>query len=274
MKIKTLLYAGMAFILAGNAAGAADLPVMPVKAPPVFFVDTSGFYWGIEAGAGVQQASASGSPLFANSLVSGKLTASGGTVGGCFGYIKGHAAQWLGLQACVDYQNISAGEVVANQPIGIASRWSSTVEFRYGGTVDPLSMISSTLGGLGIGGITFPTFTPIPPAGVNVEAGPRSYIAAGFEAFGVTGSVGSVNGADVAFAPMLKLGAIWQILDKTTGKPTGNAVDVSAMVSWPMRGFEVTNLGASGGGAPGFTGGLDTGTRYMGKVAFLFPVPR
>jgi hypothetical protein len=270
--MKRLLLATALLAWVDVSASAADLPVPPTKAP-VFFVDTSGFYWGVEAGAGTQQTSASSS-LFANQLVSGKLEASGGTVGGCVGHIKGNAVHWLGLQGCLDYQNIQSSLAVAGVNVGVATRWSGTMEVRIGGTVDPLSMISTAFSGLGIGGITFPTFTPIPPAGVNVQAGPRSYIAGGFECFGVSGGIGTVTGADVACGPMAKIGAIWQILDKVTGAPTGNAVDVSAMVSKPSRGFELTSLGASGGTAPGFSAGLDTGTRYMGKVAFLFPVPR
>jgi hypothetical protein len=274
--MKRLLCATIALVALCAPVRAADLPVKAL--PPQFFVNTSGFYWGVEAGAGVQQASANGSPLFANSLVSGKLNADGGTVGGCIGYMTGHAASWYAIQGCLDYQNISSGLIVANQPVGIATRWSGTLEARWGGGVDPLGTISGLLGNIGVSGISFPTFAPVAPAGFDVGgAAPRSYIAAGAECFGVRGSVGSAEGADVACGPMLKVGAIWQIYKKNPAGldvPTGNAVDVSAAVTWPSRGFELTNLGASGGGAPGFAGGVDTGTRYMGKVAVLLPVPR
>jgi outer membrane immunogenic protein len=279
--MKRIILATVAAAALCAPALAADLPAAPYKAPAyVDFFSTPGFYWGIEAGAGVQNSSTS-SALFANQLVSGKLTADGGTVGGCLGFMRGNAAQWNGFQGCLDYQNIAASQTVANQSIGVASRWSGTLEFRLGGTTSQFANVQTALANLGISGVTFPTFTPVAPGGVDVNGStPRSYVAGGGECVGMSGTVGAVGGANVACGPMLKLGAMWPVFNSKPGPTgalvetaTGGVVDVSASVTWLIRGFDINNIGGTSG-APMFSGGVDAGTRYQAKIAYLFPVPR
>jgi hypothetical protein len=279
---RLLLGAACAVAFAGPALG-ADLP--PSFKSPVAtgdFFSAPGAYWGIEAGAGVQNASTS-SALFANQLVSGHLTADGGTVGGIFGYMTGNALRWYGIQAALDYQNIAASQTVAGQPVGVASRWSGTVEVRIGGSTNPLANVQTALANLGIGNVTFPTFTPVPPGGIDINgSAPRSYAAAGGECVGMSGTIGAVGGANVACGPMLKLGAMWPVFTSKPSAvpggaaletPTGGVVDVSASVTWLIRGFDINNVGGTSG-APTFSGGVDAGTRYQAKIAYLFPVPR
>lgn len=268
---RTFLATMACLALAVGAGNAADLtgpiPAMPTKAPQDFFANP-GMYWGIEAGAGVQQSSTASGTLFANSLVSGKLTADGGTVGGVFGYTWGNVTQWYAVQASLDYQNISTSQTVASQPVGVASRWSGMVEVRIGGST--LANLNTALANLGISGLSFfPTFTPVAPGGVNVGGvAARSYIAGGFEVVGLSGSVGTVTGANVGVGPMLGVGALWPVFT-AAGVATGGAVSVEADVTWLMRGFSIDNLGGTSGG-PMFSGGVDTGTRYQIKIAYLF----
>lgn len=264
---RIMLLAALSLIAA--PAHAAD---MPVKAAPLSVYDTSGWYIGVETGAAVAQSRVSGSSsLFATSLVNGHLTAAGGTVGGCVGYAKGGAASWWGVQACGDYQNITASDAVVIA--GVASRWSATQEVRFGGStiMGWIASLPSVLPNLGVN-ITFPTFTPPVLGGAHLAAAPRTYLAIGANEFGISGDFGGATGAKVGIAPMLKAGSIWQVTD-AAGRTNGGAIDGYAQVTFAGKGLTLNNVGASGGGVSA-SGSASMGTVYKAGLAYDFALPR
>jgi hypothetical protein len=255
----TVLGAGMPF-----AAKAAD---MPLKALPA--VATSGGYVCIETGAAVAQASANGG-LFATSLVQGNLIAAGGQVGGCGGYVWGNARSWWGIDVSADYQNIAAHSDMVGANVNIASRWSATQEVRFGGS-GILSWLQGAISNLGLTGITFPTFSP-PTGNAHLSAAPHNYFAVGVREMGVEGTFGTAGGTTISIAPLVRAGAIWQVLDSTTGRPTGSAIDVSAWVAWHNKGITVSNVfGTVGGPVVGPAGGNMT-TTYGTTLRYAFGV--
>lgn len=252
-------------VLALSGIGLAQAADMPVKAAPLLFDNvTSGAYIGIETGASV--ANEKGSGLFANNLVSGNVTAAGGVVGGCLGYIRGSASSAWGVKTCADYQNIAATGVIGQ---GTASRWNSTSEVQFYGNF--FSWFQQTIGNLGVN-IAFPTF--VPPSlngGVNLAAAPHNYFAAGVKLQGISGNFGSMNGATVGVDPMVKAGAVWQTLD-ASGKPNGGAIDVNAEVAFFKKGVTLANVFASAGQPTSIH--TEMGTTYTGKVSYLFGIGR
>ena len=91
MRKQLAFLAAAAMLAAAAPAFAAD---MPLKAPPPvpFTSGASGYYWGVGPYAGVAQSNVSGSNLFATSLASSNLTASGGGVSFDLGYLHGSTA--------------------------------------------------------------------------------------------------------------------------------------------------------------------------------------
>lgn len=251
-----LLLAGALALLAGPAF-AADM--MPLKAPAMAQTRSadSGFYFGAEMGAAVENTTAKGG-LFANALVNGNLTAGGGIVGGCAGYMRGGAARWWGLHGCVDYVNIAASNVGT---LGTATRWSATQEVRVGGSA-VLDYVQAVLPSFGAG-FTFPTFTPPSLNGFGFAAAPKSYFALGVTEFGVSGHFGANSDVKVAVAPMLKAGAIWQVLD-ANGNPNGGAVDTYARVTFAKKAIVLAQGGET----------INRGTGYQAGLAYYFAVPR
>lgn len=259
------------------AAFAALLPAcafaadMPIKAPNFAYpLDLAGWYAGIDAGASVSRASVTGSStLFVNSLVTGKLNAAGGYVGGCVGYIRGNAGSWWAVQGCGDWQNITASAPGVAASVG--SRWDSTLEVRLGGTINPVSLMVDALSNLGVGGFAFPTFTPVAPGGISVAVAPRTYLAGGVDFKGLDGDFFKANGTTVAISPMLKTGAIWQVLNKN-GQSTGGVVDTYAKIAFMDKGITVGNVFGTGGG-PVVGGHASLGTTYTAGVAYYFGIP-
>lgn len=256
----------LAALIAASAtsAFAADLPPIITKGPQLFAFESSGWYIGVEAGAAVAKSNVGGnSTLFVNSLVNGNLTAAGGTIGGCVGWLKGKHDSWWGVHGCVDYQNITAGVVGNNVSAGIASRWSATQEVRFGGSI--IAWFTNILPNLGVTGLTFPSFSPPSGAGI-LAAAPRTYWALGVTEIGVSGNFNDASGATVQVGPLVKAGAIWQSLD-TAGRPTGGAVDAFAQVSFMGKGFSYnTGSGATSGAA-------NVGTIYRAGASYMFAVP-
>lgn len=258
-----------AFVLSPLPALAAD---MPVKAPNFAYpLDLAGWYAGIDTGAAVSRASVTGSStLFANSLITGKLNAAGGYIGGCVGYIRGNVGSWWAVQGCGDWQNITASAPGIAASVG--SRWDSTVEVRLGGTINPVNLMLDTLSNLGVGGLAFPTFIPVAPGGISVAVAPRTYMAGGIDFKGLNGDFFKANGTTVAVSPMIKTGAIWQVLNKN-GQSTGGVVDTYAKISFMDKGITVGNVFGTGG-APVVGGHASLGTTYTAGVAYYFGLPK
>jgi hypothetical protein len=273
--MKRTIITGILLALAAGAAGAADLPALITKAPitPATLWDTGGLYVGLESGAAV--ANTSTSALGLNSLVSGNVKSDGGYIGGVVGYMKGSAAHWYAGECDASYRNISSGDVTAVMPGGstigvasVASRWSAGCEARVGGSVDPMTLLANAAGNIGLGSISFPTFNPVPPPGAHVAAAPRTYIGAGFEAFGVSGNFGGVGGADVVWAPRVRIGALWQQLN-SAGTPTGGVFDVSGKIVLAKNGLEFSNVFDPAAGAK-FTGTTTMGNLYAVELRYMF----
>lgn len=255
----------LAALLVASSALAADIPV---KAPRFDYpLDSAGWYIGVEAGASVAKAKVQGG-LFANNLVSGNLNAAGGYVGGCIGYIRGNIVSWWAVQGCGDWQNITASAPGVAASVG--SRWDSTIEARVGGKHNPVSYLLDALQNLGLNGLSFPTFTPVAPSNISVANAPRTYFAGGVDFKGIDGQFFQVGGTTVAISPMIKTGAIWQVLN-SSGQPTGGVVDTFAKVAFMSKGVQVSNVFGTGGGLTAARGEL--GTTYTAGVAYYFGLP-
>ena len=159
---RSILMAAVALAAFSLPAFAADLPA---KAPPLVVAAPSGGGWyvGILTEADVAQSKVSGNNLFAPSLVTGDLTATGGAIGGVVGYIGYTSSYWYRLQATGEWSNISGTNSVAAtattsaSSASVASRWSGTFEADIG--TEFLQALYSRLPTLPA--ISFPTFAPI-----------------------------------------------------------------------------------------------------------------
>ena len=270
--MKRILLGMVAAAALSSAAAAADLPVLPLKAPavtPTSLWSTGGWYLGLESGAAVANASVSGNnSLFLNGFTSGNLHADGGYIGGAFGYMRGNPASWYGFDCDAAYRNITAGVSTATQSIGVASRWSAGCGGRFGGSVDPLTLLANATNAIGLGSLSFPTFNPVPPPGAHVAAAPRTYAELGAEAFGISGDFGVTGGAEVVVAPRIKVGALWQQLD-STGKPTGGVFDVDAKIVFANKGLQINNVFDPNTGVT-FSGQASMGNVYAVELRYLF----
>lgn len=251
----------LASAIAGPALG-ADLQL---KAP-TYYTD-SGWYVGVHTGAAVAQTSVTGSDLFATSLVSGKLVADGGEVGGSFGWVKGRIDQdkWWGIASTISYQNISASSNVAGTNANVASRWSATQTVEFSMTW--LQQLTQVIPSISLTNV-FPGYTPIAPPGLNVAA-PHNFFAVGLREYGISGSFGMAGGTSWSVAPLLEMGAIWQVLNPA-GKPTGGAAKAYAWVAFPGKG--VTINGLFGPGNPVTAAGANMGTQYGVALDYNFGI--
>ena len=254
--MRKFLLATIAVLLAVPAF-AADLPAIVTKGPPAYPYDSSGFYFGANVMAGVQQNSINGNPTFTGSLVNGNLTAAGGAIGGTVGWTKGTAGFWWAIEDSLDYQNITASATTGNA--STASRWSNETVVKVHG-FNPLQYLPN----LGITFPTFPTTFPATPAGISVGAA-QLYIGAGAKEWGVSGNFGGIGGTTWAVAPMIEAGSVAQIID-TTGKPSGAALDLGAEVVFADRGFTFM----AGPGSPVFAGAVKSGNQYFAYAKVLW----
>src|ERR1700680_1050857 len=110
--LKSLTLAAALTALAVPAM-AAD---MAVKAPPFTAVAASPWYCGLGSGADVAQSKVSGTNLFATSLVSGGLTATGGSIDGACGWLSNSANRWIRVQLEGGWSNIKGTNAVAGTP--------------------------------------------------------------------------------------------------------------------------------------------------------------
>ena len=250
---------GVALAALSTAALAADLP-LPTKAyaPPAYPYDGSGFYFGANVMAGIQQTSVSGNPLLVTSLVNGNLNAAGGAVGGTIGYTKGNATWWWAIEDSLDYQNITASATTTTTiPASAVSRWSNETVVRVHG-FNPLQYLPN----LGITFPSFPTQLPVVPAGIAVGAA-QLYIGGGVKEWGIGGNFVGNGSQTYGVGGLLQAGSIAQIID-ATGKPTGAALDLGAEVVFASKGFSVM----TGGGTP--LGKITSGDQYWAYTKVLW----
>jgi hypothetical protein len=257
MMKKILLVAALA-ALAGPAF-AADLTPL-VKARPV--VGGGTWYCGLGTEADVAQSNVSGTNLFATSLASGGLTATGGSIDGACGYVSGNPLRWYRVQLEGGWSNIQGTNAVSptattsGASAFIAQRWHGSQEFDVG--FELIQRIFAAVPNLN-GVVNWPTFTPPTPA---VPVGkPYQYVGAGLREFGVSGRFGAATGQTVGVAPMIKSGFIWQTLD-ANGVPNGGALDAYAWVAFPVKGFTMGNVLATNGAPLTLNSGANMGTQY------------
>jgi hypothetical protein len=248
------------------AAQAADL-TLKAKSTAYPYA-SSGCYFGVAVKGGVDQVNASGSALFATSLATGGLNAAGAGVGGDVGCIHYYGPQstiqWVGFEASVYYQNVTASAMAAAPGAGVqasyASRWSADQTIKLGG-FNPVAWLPNL-------GISFPTL-PAPPtiSGINILSPGLAYFSIGVEEFGVDGQFFTAGGSTIGIAPLVGLGVINPILD-STGKLTGNVLDTGAQVVFADKALGLTNAFGTNG-APTL-GSLSVGRKYevYAKIQF------
>jgi hypothetical protein len=243
-----------------SPAMAADLMLRKAPAAVAFPYSGSGWYFGVGTKGGVDQVSNSGTALFATSLVGSGLNALGAGVGGDIGYFKtfgpGGVVQWAAFEASAYYQNITASTTATNGaaavPVSYASRWSADQVVKLGG-FNLLTYLPNL-------GISFPALPPLPTVGgLNTLQPGLTYVSFGLEEFGVDGQFFTASGSTIGVAPLVGAGVFSEILD-TTGKPTGNVLDVGAQVVFADKGLGISNAFSSSG-APVF-GTLSVGRKY------------
>jgi hypothetical protein len=267
--MKTIITAAIAALFATTAFAADVSP--PVKAPPIYFTPgIPGWYVGLGAEADVAQSKISGNNFFAPSLVSGSLTATGGSIEGVLGYIGGaNGRSWI-IENTFAYSNIQGSNTVAATATtsaasaSISQRWSDAQDFYI--ETSFIQDFLAKFNNLGVGSLasfpSFPTLTPIAPSGIAVLPTPRNYWGIGVRAFGVDGTMGMSHGITVGFEPTISTKYLWETVDSKTGKPDGGAVAVKAWIGFPTKGKTLNNVFA-GNGAPLTVGaGVNMGTTY------------
>lgn len=263
-------------IIVAAALAALSLPALaadlPLKAPPPAAAPSgSGWYVGVLTEADVAQSKVSGSNLFAPSLVSGDLTATGGGIGGTVGFIGYTASYWYRLQAAGEWSNISGTNTIASTPTtsaasaSVASRWSATFEADVG--VEFLQALYSRLPTLPA--ISFPTFAPITPA--NTVGVPRQYVGGGLKVAGLSGNFGNASGQSVGLYPFISSGFIWETVN-AAGKSDGGSLDASAGVAFPVHGMQFNNVFATNGLPITTNSGINLGTQYWTRLTYNFRV--
>lgn len=271
--MRKLLLGAVALIALSVPTFAADVPP-PVFKAPVAAPSGSGWFVGILTEADVAQSNVSGTNVFATSLASGNLTATGGSIGGRVGYIGGGSLGWYRGLLTGAWANISGSNSVgptattSGASAAIASRWSSTQEFDIG--VEWLQRVLAALPTLTNVNL-FPAITPITP---SVPVGtPRQYIGIGIKEAGINGSFGAANGTTVGIYPMVTGGFIWPTLG-TNGLPNGGAIDASAGIAFPVKGFTMGNAFATNGAPLTFGAGANLGTQYWTRLSYDFAVSK
>ncbi len=264
-------------ILLATSLAALSIPAMaadlPLKAAPAPAASGSGWFVGILTEADVAQSKVSGNNIFATSLATGDLTATGGAIGGEVGFIGSCMGSWCRGKLTGEWSNISGSNVVASTgttsaaSAAVASRWSSTQEFDIG--MEWLAKVMAALPTLPVA--NFPTITPITPS-VPVGA-PHQYVGVGVKEAGISGTFGASNGTTVGIYPMITGGWIWPTLD-TSGKPNGGAIDASAGVAFPVKGFTMGNAFATNGAPLTFNAGASLGTQYWTRLSYDFAVSK
>jgi hypothetical protein len=267
---KLLLASAALAIIAIGPARAADMALKnpPAPAPVPFTAGASDWYWGVGSFAGVAQSNVSTTNLFATSLATSNLTASGGGISAELGYLHGSIVpagfgNWWRFNAEASYQNIAGGISVPGNSASVASRWSATQEFDVG--ADVVTYIMSALGPAAT--VNFPTFTPQLPQNVAVGM-PKQYFGAILREFGLDGQVGAAHGVSVGVAPGVAGGFIFPTLN-ASGQPNGGAIDLFASVTWTTKGATLNNVLAANGTPLSINNGIDEGTTYLTGIRIL-----
>lgn len=274
MRRFAIAVAALAVLASPSFAQTVPLPVaapLPTAAPPLVTKDGirqyaypynggSGFYAGVNTMVGAAQSTASTSAIFASSLATGNLTATGGAVGGTVGYTRGNSTLWWAVEASGDWQNVTGTTSGAS----VDSRWQSEQVFKLGGSL-AFNFLGTATSALGV---NFPTFqAPLVPSGISVAAAPHLYIMGGVKEFGINGTIGQAGGTTVGVAPLIGGGTISQVLDGS-GKPTGVALNLGGEAVFANKGLGLSNvLGISG---PPIAGNLNMGTQYWAYAKVLF----
>jgi len=261
-------------LAATGMSSAADLPL---KAPPYQSVFSTpngvGWYGGIITEADVAQAHANGTNLFATSLVGGGLNATGGAVGATGGYIGAFPNGWWRVHNDVVWSNVAGTNAVGATATTsaasafVAQRWAATQGLDV--SMEWLQAIYSRLPALPVA--NFPTFVPPTlPTITNVTYGtPRNYAGFMLKEAGISGGFGAARGTTIAVYPGLETGFIWPTINSLTGKPDGGALEASAYVAFPIRGFTLNNA-FSAAGLPTVGAGASLGTNYGARFSYLF----
>jgi hypothetical protein len=274
--MRKLLFLSAALVTAlAVPAYAAD---MPVKAPPFTSVfntpNGSGWYVGLVTEADVAQAHANGTNLFATSLVGGGLNATGGEVGGTVGYIGSlPTLGWWRFHVDGEWANISGTNAVGATATSsaasafVAERWSSTQGLDI--SMEWLQAVYARLPALAP--VNFPSFTPptLPTIANVIYGTPRQYVGAILKEAGVSGGFGAAQGTNIGVYPGLETGFIWPTINSLTNKPDGGALEASAYVAFPVRGFSINNAFAANG-LPTIGAHADLGTQYGARFSYLF----
>lgn len=228
-------------VAVASSARSADLPLKaaPNAACPYL---SSGFYFGLDAQAGVQTTKSNG--LFLNNLVSSNLIAAGGAVGGTVGYMWGTCTNFWAVEGTIDYQNISGSGAAFDPttqtatPTNSVSKWQSNQVVKWGGFSSLLSYLPNF-------GISFPTL-PMLPVGLTNVGTSHAYLMAGVQEFGISGALGSVNGSTWGVAPLIGMGTLAPIVD-TNGKPNGAVLDLYAKVVFENKGLTLDRVFSTSG---------------------------
>lgn len=191
---------------------AADLPVLPVKAPKAqgFFAQPyagSGWYIGLEAGGGAGSANVTGVPGVNNAA----LVTSQGLVGVIAGYssdMSNGARYWF-----------AEGDIGWNNFNGNTAGFSFTGPVTMQGLVGIGAPASQILSVLPTFGLVAPTLPNIPGA---VQTNPHIYFAAGVDVSDITANFGSGGNSVWQFAPMVAMGIESQL---STGGVIGARIE-------------------------------------------------
>jgi outer membrane immunogenic protein len=190
-RIVAAMTAIIAFVLAAEAASAADLsrrpPAQyPVKAVPLAVFDWTGFYVGVNAGYGWGTSRDDFGTELDRFKVNGGLV--GGTVG--YNYQIGHAV--LGIEGDMDWQDVKGSGACIGGVCQTKSRWLATARGRLGYAFDRFMVY-------GTGGAAFADLQTNVP-GVGVTSNTRTGWTVG-------------GGAEYAFAPNWSLKAEYLFAD-------------------------------------------------------------
>jgi outer membrane immunogenic protein len=146
MRKASLIYTCVvSFVLGVSSALAADIGVMPTKAPAYVPYNWTGLYVGINGGGGW------GRSNFSAPFATGNFNVSGGLVGGTLGY-NWQINPWVwGLEGDIDWSNIRGSTPCLGTSCDTRNSWLGTFRGRVGYAWD--RWLPYFTGGLAVGDI-------------------------------------------------------------------------------------------------------------------------